>query len=328
MTPLWHVSAEQIVRQLQGTDRFGALINDLISARAGLANVPMTDLRLTVRQEVPDGGVDAAVDARFTGGPSEYFDVKTVWQYKARDFSSAFKQPANWECPTGETGGMAGLHYEVAKDYSAALIKAGYGYRLCVCDSMPAKTKSQWTKTLQQATKFVNPSSPDSIVMTADDIAPWLNQFPSICVKYFWPHLSSIDFQSFEGWGRDATAFVRDFVPVTAWETSMASLAEFCDLGAKPPATSVSAFQGEAGVGKTRLVYEAIRRKPAAIPLVLYTTSQEQATELAKHLSRASESYGIIVADECGLSARVEIEKILAPHRHRARAICIDVSVA
>ena len=316
MEALWKISAAD-VKHLQGSTKFNDLVNDLIRDQAAACHLATNLLQLNPRQEVADGGVDGAVDAPMHGDTTGWFGAPTGWQFKSRPYKSAAKPPA------GKAGGIeAGLRFEIGKAHMAELIGRAYGCRLCICDDMPDATKKRWLAILADAAAKISAAAPRPMILTAHDVAAWANRFPSICIKYFKPHLR---FDSFEVWGAQSTRVVRDFVPVPKWDNTMRDLTAFCDLRTAT-SSPVAAFQGEAGVGKTRLVYESVKRAHDATSLMLYTNDQEEALQLAKQLARASDSAGILVADECRPGTRVAIERELAAHTQRARAICIDNS--
>ena len=134
-----------------------------------------------------------------------------------------------------------------------------------------------------------------------------------------------MEFQVFGDWQADARRLVRYYVTPEGLEQTLQQLAGFADLSIQTDRPCV-AVQGAAGVGKTRLVCEAMARLKGATSLVLYTRDEQQAVRLAGHVARDDRCAAIIVADECGVNARVDIERALAGRAARARVICIDNS--
>jgi hypothetical protein len=82
--------------------------------------------------------------------------------------------------------------------------------------------------------------------------------------------------------------------------------------------------QDAAGVGKTRLIVEAIRQMPGAQELVVVTNDDRRAQEAAQWLVNAGQHTAILVADECSLQARYELNGLLRGHESRVRSIAID----
>jgi len=82
--------------------------------------------------------------------------------------------------------------------------------------------------------------------------------------------------------------------------------------------------QGAAGVGKTRLVFEASRHLPGAGELVVLTNDDTRAVEAATWLANVGHLTAILVADECSAQGRFEVANIVTGHQGRIRVIAID----
>jgi hypothetical protein len=87
--------------------------------------------------------------------------VATCWQYKATNYSNISDSE---------------LCQEINKPYVQRLIQQGYGYRFCICDDFPPTRKREWEDILDAEIKKLNPSAPESRVVSASDLAAWASQ--------------------------------------------------------------------------------------------------------------------------------------------------------
>src|SRR5262249_50412993 len=146
------------------------------------------------------------------------------------------------------------LREEIRKPEAAKLVAKGYGYRYCLADDLPPPTKAQWEGwLLEEAQKIAADVRPPK-VLTACDLAEWANRLPGIVLP-FRPYLGG--FRSLRAWGKEITSKTPHFVMVAAWQGAMEILRNHTDLCGSAPRV-IQTVQGEAGVGKTRCVYESL----------------------------------------------------------------------
>jgi hypothetical protein len=260
------------------------------------------NLRGNLRTNKPDGGVDTAVDV-ILDAQSRWFECPTAWQFKsceARDVTNAE------------------LRREIKKEYAAELVSKGYGYRLCICDELPPEKKSEWESELFNAASEMTGKPPAPRVLTASDLASVANDQPSVILSHFQPYLATLA-QGFAAWGETITNLTRSYVSLPTWESLADRLRTHFNFSAVCHA-AVFPLKGEAGVGKSRFVYEVLRATEGAQFLVVYTTDRhiEVANYLANHNAGA-----VLVADECSPEIESQLEDILRGHRGRVRAIAI-----
>ncbi|WP_321478218.1 hypothetical protein [uncultured Paludibaculum sp.] len=77
-------------------------------------------------------------------------------------------------------------------------------------------------------------------------------------------------------------------------------------------------------MGKTRLVFEAIRQSPGASELTILTDDDDRATEVARWLVNHGEMTAVLIADECPVEGREKLRRILRGSESRVRAVAID----
>ena len=306
---MWTLNAYDVFAfRNPGGDRFTALMDDVVRTHATLKGVPIPDVMTNVRTNKPDGGVDTQVRCAVPGDDTEFMDVATSWQYKAKQ---------SGDITEGE------LREEIRKPYSAELIGQGYGYRLCVCDDFPAQKVSAWETILTDESRSINSNAARARVLNASQIATWVSRYKGLVVKHFKPHLEG--FRNIESWGQSATAVTRTYVQIAEWNPVVQALAHHLDP-ARPPEEPVLCIQAQAGTGKTRLVYEVMKDRPDLHGILLYTNSPEQAMAIARSVLNDGTSRLLLIADECPVESRVAMNDLLTGVRERCRVICIDNS--
>lgn len=169
---MWHINAHDI-SGLQGQDeRFTEFVDSLLRAEMFLASVPDSGIRTNLRTTTPDGGVDTQLTVPVPGTRGGWCETPTCWQYKARGYRGVLAKERK---------------DDPGKSYAASLISAGYGYRLCLADDMPASKKTEWEKGLSQAVVRLNRSAPPPMVVTAGDLAAWASRYPAVVARFFRP---------------------------------------------------------------------------------------------------------------------------------------------
>jgi hypothetical protein len=316
MQPIWQIDSRDVIG-LQGRDpEFTAFVNDLLTAQVQGGRVALGVLRLTLKTQAPDGGIDAAVDQAVPAGfdPTGYFDVPNCWQFKA--------------CPTGnikpakkKKGGQeAALREEIRKSEAARLVAGGYRYLFCIADDLAAPEKARWEGWLLDEARKIEANACPPKVVTASNLATWANRFPGVILP-FRPYLGALS--SLRTWGSEITRVTPHFVPVVAWQTTTEIIRSHADL-TRPCLRVVQTVQGEAGVGKTRCVYEALTSNRDNHARVIYTRNEIEAERVADLLANDDRFCGLIVADECSVRFRVILERRLESHAGRLRVIAID----
>ncbi len=311
----WTVTGDEI-RRLQGRDiEFTTLLNELLGA-ATAGHMPPTALRLNVKTQAPDGGVDAAIDGGVPAIHDEFglLAVPTCWQFKA--CPSDHIKPAR-----GQSGGQeAALRTEIEKPHARQLLAQGYGYRLCIADSLTPQQRQRWEGWLLDEARKINPQAPAPIVVSADILADWCSRHPGVVIRLR-PYLAAV--HDFRPWERMASAQSPTFVPVEIRQAASAAIRRFADL-AQPARDPVLTVGGEAGVGKTRCVLEAVRALPGIAALVVATDDERTAVELIQRLVNDRTSRAVFVLDGTDVATRARLCQLLAADVHRLRVIAVD----
>jgi hypothetical protein len=112
------IAAEHIYVLRNSTGKpFTDLLDRLIRTSAAIRDIPTSAVLDNPRTNYPDGGVDTQVTIGAQLGPSDYFNGRTTWQYKA----VALKDFTNTKIKEEISGD--------SKDYVRSLLREGYAYR-------------------------------------------------------------------------------------------------------------------------------------------------------------------------------------------------------
>ncbi|GIK40539.1 MAG: hypothetical protein BroJett011_43720 [Chloroflexota bacterium] len=306
---MWSITAFDITHlRSPGGDRFTEFVDALIRAQGFVCSIPYAEIHTNLRTNIPDGGVDtrvsiAAVNDVVTGWLAD----RTIWQYKATEAKSI--RPKN-------------LRDEINKDYAKKCILEGYAYRFCICDELEAPKKQEWESKLTQYAQAINPNVPPAKVLAAGDLAAWAGHFPAIILRFFRPDIAGIALH-INAWRENVITYTPNFVPVSTWEPVQKDIREHINLSI-PPAEVVLSIQGEAGVGKTRMVYETLAEISALENLTIYTNDEQYAQQIMRQLANDRSLNAILVADECSVQTRIQLLNLAQGHRSRIRIVAID----
>jgi hypothetical protein len=255
---MWTINSHEIfLLRTPGGDRFTEFVDSLIRSEASIEGVTLSEVSTNLRTNIGDKGVDTEVRQLMPANRIGWMDVPTCWQYKATKYSEI----SNPE-----------LSKEVNKPYSKQLIQKGYGYRFCICDDLPPAKRREWEKLLDNEVKKLNFSAPPSRVIAASDLAAWASQRPAIVVRFFKPDL--IKCLDLEDWGNRITELTSRYVEVESWTAVKQSILEHTNFNIACN-NVIFQLEGEAGVGKTRLVFEALSSIAGAKSLVLYAIDEK-----------------------------------------------------
>ena len=158
-------------------------------------------------------------------------------------------------------------------------------------------------------------------MVAADKLIAWTQKFP-FAVAFFYPSIAPELF-SFDRLKEKVRADTPHYVPFEPWKGFSETIAAHVTEAEVRDACLW--VQGEAGVGKTRLVFESLANLPQCQALLAYTSDEQRARTLSEQLANnANDPNMIVIADECSLETRVAINKNLEGCRRRVRYICLS----
>lgn len=333
MRPYWTVTAEEIVARFASKDEeFPQFVQDLILATDRGAAIDRA-----TETKAADGGVDLRVGACETLGGTAFGErwIKSasVWQIKSDRVPTLSKKYLKGQIEgNGSTGATKPKRPTTSKSVAPSKksktvsqpsrfvvdrLKAGDLYRYCIAGSATPKSLEQARDRL----KSIVPHESAPEIISPNDLARWVNRFPSLVQKYFRSATrSGLDYQN---WGQRETARVKTYVPVPSRSVLQKELEVYLEWGRKN-ADSIFQVRGFSGVGKTRFVYESLQ--PSA-PLVV-VLDLDGALELLRALREQPEQRVIIVVDECSAEGVHRLRDEIRALEERARVIAIDNAAA
>ncbi len=304
---MWTIDPKEVcLLRGSGGQPFTEFVNSVLSVEAFLLGIPASQIAMTLRVNVGDGGVDSRIDHGAASDRTGWLGVPSAWQYKAEE---------------GKRVSDVSIGKEVEKRYATELVQRGYGYRVCVCDELTPERKDELARDLNLRAKKINPAAPLCFVISASDLASWASRFASVGGRFFNRPLAIG--QDWRTWESTQTSLTQEFVTPDRWKGPMLAVQSHIDF-LKKPLSPLLPVQGVAGVGKTRLVCEAIRQVPGAYGLIVTTDGEDDAKKVAGWVKINPQVTAILVADECSASGREELRKLAQGAEDRLRVIAID----
>ena len=170
---------------------------------------------------------------------------------------------------------------------------------------------------------MVKPDAPESIVLFASDVVAWVNAFPAIAADMLGSSMK--DFFHFATWQNSGNRAFRTKTFISTPESAVIfeNVRRHADWKNKPTTARLT-VSGDAGVGKSRTVFEAIAALPEVAPLTIYTDDEDKALDLARAMANDQNLYAVLVADECLDATAFQLAKILQGVEYRVRLVTID----
>ncbi len=304
---MWRIDGNHVLRlRGGGGEPFTKFVDSLVRSQAYL-ELPDSEIRTTIRTNLSDGGVDTEICKPMPNDTTGWLgDHPTILQYKATKYT---------ELPCSK------ISKEVNKKYAVACIKRGYAYCICICDDPPAKEIEKREKCLNNYLKKINPEAQMGKIISASDLASWANRFPAVILEYFRPGMIQSCLH-YKAWGDNITSLTPKYVPIPTSEGISHQIIHHVNFKNDVPDVALS-ISGEAGVGKTRLVYESLKDMSE---FVIYTDDEQKAREIARFLANDSSLHAVLVADECSLDGFQHLNEGLRGAKDRVRVITIDNS--
>jgi hypothetical protein len=278
----------------------------LLRAHAAAFGIESSFVLTNARRNLGDGGVDAQVRAAADDDVG-WMATPTFWQFKARGFRDL--SPAL-------------LAKDLEKGEARRLLDVGYAYRVCVSDSAPPAKVNKWESELDGYARSIRADARPVRILTADALAAWASRFWALCLEYSLGAQNVSSAIPHDVIGEQLSAIVRTYVADKSRETIAQALRRHADLRVSS-AGPVLVVAGSPGVGKTRLVYEALAGESANGQMQLWI-DEANAEEFVKAAVRDSQVRAVIVVDDCPRTVRQIVENWLRGNEHRLRAIVLD----
>lgn len=289
----------------------------LLWAEARRLGIGLSQVKVSSRIDVPDGGVDATVNADLPAAGSDIIKPReTCYQIKSGE---TFKP---WQKPV--------IKKELFGSNEAARQHLGEGIRACldasgtyvlVCTGIDL-VDSQHRRALKHLNEYFKETcgyrNPRVEVWSQNNLIGFLQPFPSLSLQVNQRGL--LNFQTHGSWAQDASMHL-PFVSGQAQEAAIAKIQS--ELRHAEDTVHVRVW-GEPGIGKTRLVLEATRAYDLA-PLVVYcTAAQFRDSELMREILIEGSHFSVIlVIDECDPDGRSYIWDKLKHRGPRLKVVTI-----
>jgi Helix-turn-helix len=308
---------DPIVLGALGPTEATTAFRDLLWCEVRRLGLPLTSVDICLR-EVPDGGIDARVTAVGCARSDIFRSEMTCFQIKAG--TSAEPHQRSWL--KGELFGSSKkvVRKENLKKEILSCLEAGGTYVLSCfgADCTPQQTRKA-EETLHEL--FADCGFPDATVevWSQQHLVGFFSRFYSLCLEL--KGLQDLEFQSHASW-RLANEMSRD---LHLAQRQQAFLEQIRDALRGDQVRHIR-VTGEPGVGKSRLVLEALSTSDLA-PAVVYVSAADdfQKSRLFNHLLRPEADYFLIlVLDECQPIDCSSIWDALRNRSHRCRIISID----
>ncbi len=253
---------------------FTEFINRLLNAEIAAQGLSGHMLSTTLRIDDPDGGVDARL----------YGAEPTTWVPSG---------DSAWQFKSGKRGPAECSDELASAEFALETLLAGGNYCLAFgVDYTDALVKARCNALVKKATDLgVADATSKITVLNASSLARWAESYPALAVS---PLLSRIG---------------KAGVTLDDWTRSNAHSSVFVEsegrsLAANEILTAIRQgelldirIEGESGLGKTRLVMEALRDQPEA-PLVVYFDDATDLGTVIDHLLRQNRT-AVVVVDQC-----------------------------
>lgn len=257
---------------------FTAFINQLLIVEIARADMDGIALETSYLYNIGDKGVDAV--SRADSNTSWIPKGETAWQFKAGDLSPG-------KCKTELEGASFALD----------VLRSGGKYRLVLGKSHPSsKIKDRLDKLTEAAVGKGVVLNDDSIkVLTADSLARWTEENPSLAISPLLPGVSISNIAvPFGGWAQ-SQKHASIWVPSAERDDKIAQIRGLMN-GSEALDVHV---EGVSGLGKSRLVMEAVRAQPFESLVVFIQSADFAVGSMINHLASKGRT-AIVIVDECG----------------------------
>jgi len=310
---MWKLQAADL-NQLRGSggENFVHFVDMLIRGAAAVNGIPQSEVKTQIRVNIKDGGVDTQVKVAILQDSSGWFAVPTCWQFKAVDGVDVSDDPDS---------SSNDLIKEINKPYVKELICIGYGYRLCLLGDMTPEKVKKWETILCKEALKIFPAAQDPKVVCGSDLMTWGDKFPAV---FSWLHKVQHQGLHIDSWGLNCKKITPKYIDNPDWSSVKDKIVQHVDLNRTSPFKSCCIpLSGEAGIGKTRLIYELLVGLEQSRSLVIYASDEQMSKQIATLMASNTNSNAILVADDCTIGTKHFLEENLRGHANRIRVICI-----
>lgn len=295
-----------------------SLFQSLLWCAVRAASIPVSNITISLRTDVADGGVDAEIAPNSLSVQDELLlSGNTSFQLKAGNSA----QPWQKAWVTKELFGQARRPAKTALGSAVrhCLGKKGRYVLVCFgCDPTPAQRRNA-RRNLESAFRACGYKHPRVDVWGQSTLIGLLQPFPSLALRL--ANRDELAFQSIESWREQA--HMQKPLHLGPEQQKLIQTTRECLRGSSVRHVRLL---GEPGVGKTRLVLEAVSVEDLA-PAVIYVRDPDefQRSRLLNALLRHDDrSSMILVIDDCPDKECAPIWNALRSRSERIRLVTLD----
>lgn len=290
----------------------------LLWAEARRLGIGLSQINVSSRVNVPDGGVDATVDADLSTAQSAIIrQGKTCYQIKS---GQTFKPWQKSIIMKELFGSNEAARQHLSEGIRACLDAGGTCVLVCtgidLVDSEHRRALKHLNEYLKETCGYPNPRVE---VWSQNNLIGFLQRFPSLSLQV--NGRSDAEFQTHQSWSQNGDMRL-EFIPGQAQDDLISQIRD--DLRQNDDTVHVRVL-GEPGIGKTRLVFEATRAEDLT-PLVIYCTAARfRNSVLMNELLRDDNHFAaVLVIDECDWSSSSNIWNELIHRGARLKLVTIS----
>ncbi|KAF0108436.1 MAG: hypothetical protein FD146_1010 [Anaerolineaceae bacterium] len=305
---------EEFLRNLDGAEAV-KLFQDLIYAETMRVGIPSSKINISLQVNVPDGGIDATVDADINlsaGGLIESgnnsYQIKTGGDFNPNQKQAIKNELFGKKLPNKEN---------LAPEVLFCLEHKGRYVLVCFGKDLTSAKRKNAIEHIKEFFEACGYPSARVGVWSLNNLILFFQPFPALVMKI--NRVSGLPFWTLAEWSNQAdmsTSFEID-------EEQKKYLNSIRDELRNNESSVHLRILGEAGVGKTRFVLEATNVDDLR-PLVIYATASDfDQSSLMVTFVRNESWNAIIVLDECDPDQRARIWNNLKNHSPRIKLISI-----
>ncbi|MGI5818102.1 MAG: hypothetical protein ACOX9R_08385 [Armatimonadota bacterium] len=274
--------------------KFHVFMRRLLRAEVERCEGEPASLAITTRANDPDGGADAMLQYS-PPLPSRWLPpAPVVFQFKSGDIA-----PRD-------------IENEVAKDEPKGALAEGGSYCIAVGRELAPPQLNNRQKRLAQSVCNVNPAA-EHRFYHAEQLAEWANELPTL-VYWFRDCTSLLTFEQWASLAEYSNPFVAD-----GRETTLDAIQTWLDDDAR----TCLALEGLSGVGKSRVVLEALR---ATASEVVYADHPDalQHSDFWRWVTGGDSHKAVLVVDQCDSQDAVATLKRRADVHQRVKLLTVQ----
>ena len=292
-------------------------LRKLLWAEARRLGIGLSQVNVSSRIDVPDGGVDATVNAEPSATGNDIITPgKTCYQIKSGQTFKPWQQSVIKQ----ELFGSDSVTQEHLGEGIRDCLDAGGTYVLvCTGIDLVYSEHQDARNHLNEYLRGCGYPNPQVEVWSQNKLIGFLQPFPSLALQV--NGRGGTRFQTHQSWSQNGDMRL-EFIPGQAQDDLISQIRD--DLRQNDDTVHVRVL-GEPGIGKTRLVFEATRAEDLT-PLVIYCTAARfRNSVLMNELLRDDNHFAaVLVIDECNWSSSSNIWNELIHRGARLKLVTIS----